>query len=254
MHRLRGVYRNVSGTSPASRAGAAAGDRIALHRLPRLHRSVPCRRARSRGTSTTVSHEGVHPIERESYRIMRSRVDFSRWPAGAREVVERMVHATADESFEATALIGAMSVDTTVDALRSGANVLCDSKMVLAGIPLVAAHAPVDCYLDRVAEVGGKTRSAAAIEIAAKDHPRGAVWVIGNAPTALIRLIELHEAGEVVPAAVIGLPVGYVGAAEAKARLWASQLQPVSITNRGLRGGSPVAAATLNAIARLAWP
>jgi precorrin-8X/cobalt-precorrin-8 methylmutase len=201
-----------------------------------------------------MSGEAVHPIELESYRIMRSRVDFSHWPEGARDVVERMVHATADESFEVTAMVGAMSVQATVDALRSGAHVICDSKMVMAGIPLVAAHAPVDCYLDRVGARTGTTRSAEAIEIASRDHRHGAVWVIGNAPTALVRLIELHEAGEVIPAAVVGLPVGYVGAAEAKARLWASQLQPVSITNRGLRGGSPVAAAALNAVARLVWP
>lgn len=207
-----------------------------------------------------MSRDAVHPIERESYRIMRSRVDFSRWPEGAREVVERMVHATADESFEATALVGAMSVQATVDALRSGAQVICDSKMVMAGIPLVTAHSPVDCYLDRVGSAIGQplgttqTRSAEAIEVASREHRYGGVWVIGNAPTALVRLIELHEAGEVVPAAVVGLPVGYVGAAEAKARLWASQLQSVSITNQGLRGGSPVAAAALNAIARMAWP
>ena len=200
-----------------------------------------------------MSGEVVHPIERESYRIMRSRVDFSRWPAGAREVVERMVHATADESFEETALVGAMSVQATVDALRSGAQVICDSKMVMAGVPLVAARAPVDCYLDRVEAATAITRSAQAIEIASRAHREGAVWVIGNAPTALVRLIELYEAGDVIPAAVVGLPVGYVGAAEAKARLWASKLQPASITNQGLRGGSPVAAAALNALARLAW-
>jgi precorrin-8X/cobalt-precorrin-8 methylmutase len=207
-----------------------------------------------------MNRDGVHPIERESYRIMRSRVDFSRWPEGARDVVERMVHATADESFEATALVGSMSVQAAVDALRSGAQVICDSKMVMAGMPFVATHSPLDCYLDRVGSATGQpdrtgqTRSAAAIEVASREHRHGGVWVIGNAPTALVRLIELHEAGEVIPAAVVGLPVGYVGAAEAKARLWASRLQSVSITNRGLRGGSPVAAAALNAIARMAWP
>ncbi|HEX4865585.1 MAG TPA: precorrin-8X methylmutase [Acidimicrobiales bacterium] len=206
-----------------------------------------------------MNSEAVHPIEQESYRIMRSRVNFSRWRAGARDVVERMVHATADESFEETALVGTTSVEAAVGALRSGAQVVCDSRMVMAGIPFVAARVPVDCYLDRVAaatddRATGKTRSAYAIEAASRDHRAGAVWVIGNAPTALVRLMDLYEAGEVVPAAVVGLPVGYVGAAEAKARLWASQLQPVSITNRGLRGGSPVAAAALNAIARLAWP
>ena len=169
------------------------------------------------------------------------------------------MHATADESFAETGLIGARSVEAAVGALRSGAGVVCDAKMVVAGVPFVAQHARIDCYLDRVprnssdAVAIGRTRSAEAIELASKNHPDGAVWVIGNAPTALERLLELHESGNVFPSAVIGLPVGYVGAAEAKERLWASQLRPVSITNRGARGGSAVAAAALNALARLAW-
>jgi precorrin isomerase len=108
------------------------------------------------------------------------------------------------------------------------------------------------CLLDDVpAATGGDTRSSAAIRLAAADHPDGALWVIGNAPTALRTLVELHAAGRVRPAAVVGLPVGYVGAAEAKAALWASPLRPVAITNVGERGGSPVAAAAVNALARL---
>ena len=78
------------------------------------------------------------------------------------------------------------------------------------------------------------------------------MWVIGNAPTALAQLLALHAAGVVEPAAVIGLPVGYVGAAEAKEALWAGDLQTVAVTNAGERGGSPVAAAALNALYLLA--
>ncbi len=201
-----------------------------------------------------MSGADVHPIEEESYRIMRARVDFSRWPAGARGVVERMVHATADESFSETALVGDGFVAAAVSALESGAAVVCDSRMVVAGVPALAGRVQVECYLDRVPRAApGTTRSAEAIELAAAEHPEGAVWAIGNAPTALHRLLELHEAGAVSPAVVIGLPVGYVGASEAKAALWESPLCAISLTNAGRRGGSPVAAAALNALARLAW-
>jgi precorrin-8X/cobalt-precorrin-8 methylmutase len=204
-----------------------------------------------------VSGPLIHPIEDESYRIMRSRVDFSHLPAGARHVVERMVHATADESFSESALVGERFVEAAVEALGTGAAVVCDSRMVLAGVPGVARRAAVHCYLDRVGQDSvsrGSTRSAESIVLAADEHPDGAVWVIGNAPTALARLLELQQAGRVRPSAVIGLPVGYVGAADAKAALWDSPLRPISVTNVGRRGGSPVAAAALNAVSRLAWP
>jgi precorrin-8X/cobalt-precorrin-8 methylmutase len=196
-----------------------------------------------------VTDRPVHPIEAESYRIMAEEVDLSAWPPGARHVVARMIHATADESFALTARVGDGAVEAAVGALRAGAAVVCDAHMVVAGIPTVAT---ARCFLDRVptAPPGG-TRAAAAMEVAADGHPEGALWVIGNAPTALDRLLALVAAGLVRPAAVIGVPVGYVGAADAKAALWASPLRPVAITNTGRRGGSPVAAAVVNALARL---
>lgn len=192
----------------------------------------------------------VHPIEAESYRILGERVDLSAWPDGARDVVARMVHATADESFALTTRIGEGAVQAAVAALTAGAAVVCDARMVVAGIPAVAGAV---CLLDEVPEAPpGGTRSAAAIRLAAGRHPDGALWVVGNAPTALFALLELAATGAVRPAAVVGLPVGYVGAAEAKEALWASNLRRVSITNRGARGGSPVAAGAVNALARLA--
>jgi precorrin-8X/cobalt-precorrin-8 methylmutase len=192
----------------------------------------------------------AHPIEAESYRRMAARVDLSAWPEGARQVVARMIHATADESFATSARVGPRAVDAAVAALRRRVTVVCDTRMVMAGIPAVQS---TRCFLDRVAgALPGSTRTAAAIELAAREHPDGALWVIGNAPTALVRLLELHDRGRVSPAAVVGLPVGYVGAAEAKAALWNSPLQPVAITNVGARGGSPVAAAAVNALAALA--
>ena len=196
----------------------------------------------------------VHPIEVESYRIMAGMVDLDGWPPRERAVVARMVHATADESFAASARIGAGAVAAGVAALAGGAAVICDARMVMAGVPSVAAHTEVSCYLDRVDRPGleGDTRSAAAIEVAAAEHPDDAMWVVGNAPTALARLIELHAAGRLRPACVIGVPVGYAGAAEAKQALWDSPLRDRAITNEGRRGGSPVAAAALNALFRLA--
>ena len=195
----------------------------------------------------------IHPIEAQSYAIMARRVDLSGWPPGSLDVVARMIHATADESFAATARIGDHAVDAAIRALRGRAPVICDAGMVVAGVPSVAHHTDVRCYLEDVAEApAGGTRSAAAIAAAAAEHPAGAIWVIGNAPTALAELLRLHDAGRLQPAAVIGVPVGYVGAAEAKAALWDSPLRPLTITNTGQRGGSPVAAAALNAIYRLA--
>lgn len=192
----------------------------------------------------------IHPIEEASYRILEARVDLSGWPAGARDVVARMIHATADESFAATARIGEQAVEAAVAALAAGAPVVCDARMVVAGIPSVAG---ARCLLDEVPEApAGDTRSAAAIRLAAERHPDGALWVIGNAPTALFALLELHAAGKVRPAAVVGLPVGYVGAAESKDALWRGPLGPLAITNTGVRGGSPAAAGAVNALARLA--
>jgi precorrin-8X/cobalt-precorrin-8 methylmutase len=200
-----------------------------------------------------VTQPPAHPIEAQSYSILAERVDLSNWPHQDRPVVARMIHATADESFAESARVGRDAVASTIAALRRSAPVVCDTNMVAAGVPAVASMTNVVCYLDQVgAQPAGGTRAAAAIGLAAREHPDGAIWVIGNAPTALVRLIRLHLDGAVRPAAVIGLPVGYVGATEAKAQLWSSPLKDVCVTNCGPRGGSPVAAAALNALARLA--
>jgi precorrin-8X/cobalt-precorrin-8 methylmutase len=189
-----------------------------------------------------------HPIEVESYRIMFERVDFSMWPPGQRDVVARMVHATADESFATSARIGSNAVPAALDALRRRAPIVVDSMMVAAG----ARQLVTTCTLDDVVDPpDGSTRSAAAMTLAAKRHPVGAIWVVGNAPTALTEVLALHGRNEIAPALVIGLPVGFVGAADAKAALWAGPLASISITNAGERGGSAVAAAALNALRRL---
>ncbi len=189
----------------------------------------------------------IHPIEAESYRILAERIDLSDREPLARAVIERMIHATADLSFAESARIGDRAAHAMFEALSADAPVIVDAAMVAAGI----TRYPTKCYLPEVPTAPeGSTRSAAAFRLAATEHPTGAIFVCGNAPTALFELIEMHAAGLVEPAAVVGLPVGFVGAKESKAALWESDLASVSITNEGERGGSPPAAGAVNAIVR----
>lgn len=192
--------------------------------------------------------DAIHPIEQESYRILDERVDLSSWPEPARAVVARVIHATADVEYATTMRIGSQAVEAALDAVASGAPTICDAHMLRVGITRLEA----ECLLDEVPFAPpGSTRSAAAIRLAAERHPEGALWVIGNAPTALEELLRLHAAGQVNPAAVIGLPVGFVGAAESKAALWSGPLMEVAITNTGEKGGTPAAASATNALTRL---
>jgi precorrin-8X/cobalt-precorrin-8 methylmutase len=185
----------------------------------------------------------THPIEVESYRIMSERVDLSSWSPLSRVVVARLIHASADVDYASTARVSDDAVQHGIDALRRGAPVICDAHMVRVGI--VGAGAA--CLLDEVPTApAGSTRAAAAMRLGAERHPDGALFVVGNAPTALFELLAL----DVRPALVVGLPVGFVGAAESKAALLASGIP--CITNVGEKGGSAVAAAAVNAIARLA--
>jgi precorrin-8X/cobalt-precorrin-8 methylmutase len=195
-----------------------------------------------------IEHPNVHPIEAESYRILASRLDLGHMDSGPRAVVERVIHASADLSYATTIVISEGAVDAGLAALAAGAPVVVDVAMVAAGITSVAT----ECLLGLAqAGVGGHpTRSANAMRLAAERHPDGAVFVVGCAPTALTALIDLAAAGAVRPALVIGLPVGFVGAAESKEALRQSGL--ASISNVGEKGGSAVAAAALNALVRLA--
>jgi precorrin-8X/cobalt-precorrin-8 methylmutase len=190
---------------------------------------------------------GVNPIEAESYRILEGRIDLSGWPPGPRAVVARVVHATADLDFAATMAVDEAAVVAGVAALRAGAVVVTDVEMTRAAITGI----PTACYLAEVEVAGdGLTRSAAAMRLAAARHPHGAIFAIGCAPTALAELVRLAGAGAVAPALVVGLPVGFVGAAEAKEALRRSGLPAVS--NQGEKGGSAAAGAAVNALVRLA--
>ena len=191
----------------------------------------------------------VHPIEAESYRILAARVDLSPFGPLTRAVVARVVHASADPEYARTLVAAEADLAAGVDALRSGAVVVTDVEMVRHGIAGVDAR----CYLPPAGEAPGApagTRSADGMRAAAARHPRGAMFVVGCAPTALAEVVRLHAAGELDPALVIGLPVGFVGAADAKSALRARGMPAVS--NVGDKGGSAVAAAAVNALARLA--
>lgn len=191
---------------------------------------------------------GRHRIEEESYRLLRERVDLSHLPAVTRAVVERVVHATADTSFASTMVVDEEAARRAVRALSEGAPVVTDVEMVRAGIPGSL------CYLGQAREepAGATTLSARGIRLAARAHEEGALFAVGCAPSALDELVSLAEEGSVRPLLVVGVPVGYVGAAEAKERLRAARPLLPAISNRGERGGSAVAAAVVNALTRLA--
>lgn len=187
----------------------------------------------------------VHPIEAESYRILAQRVDLSGLGPLAGAVVARVIHASADLEYATTMVVDDAAVEAGVAALAGGAPVVVDVEMLRHGITGVEAR----CHLPAQAP-DGATRAAAGMALAAARHPRGAVVVVGCAPTALEEVVRLHESGRFAPALVVGLPVGFVGAAESKERLRASGL--AAISNVGEKGGSAVAAAAVNALVRLA--
>ena len=189
----------------------------------------------------------VHPIEAQSYRILADRVDLSAFGPGAAAVIARVVHASADVEYASTMVVDESAVAAGVEALRTGAPVVADVGMVAAGISGPA----VCCHLAAVAPGHGSTRSAAGMRAAAARHPEGAVVVVGCAPTALAEVVRLWVEGVFRPAVVVGLPVGFVGAAEAKQAV-RSVPGLLSISNVGEKGGSAVAAAAVNALARLA--
>jgi precorrin isomerase len=188
----------------------------------------------------------IHPIEAESYRILAARVDLSHFRPASRVIVERIIHASADPEYATSMRVDAAAVDAGVRALRAGDPVLCDVEMVRHGVRGIRA----ECLLAAAGGDAETTRSALGMRAAAALHPVGAIVVVGCAPTALDEIVDLTEHGVFTPAVVVGLPVGFVGAAESKARLRASGLP--AITNVGEKGGSAVAAAAVNALVRLA--
>ena len=185
----------------------------------------------------------IHPIETESYRILRDLVDLSHLEPLSRAVAERVIHASADLEYADSLVLNESVLRGGVEALRRGASIVVDVGMVAAGVTAREALCFVSDPRPRgLSERLGLPRSAAGFRLAAAEVGEGAVWVVGSAPTALFELLEMN----VEPALVVGLPVGFVGAAESKEVLIESGLPAVS--NRGPKGGSAVAAAALNAL------
>jgi precorrin-8X/cobalt-precorrin-8 methylmutase len=185
----------------------------------------------------------VHPIEAESYRILRELVDLSRFGSLGRAVAERVIHASADLEYAESLVLDEGALENGLRALRRGEPIIADVGMAAAGITARETRCFVsDPRAKRLSEDLDTTRSAAGFRLAAMEVGSGAAWVVGNAPTALFELLDLA----VEPALVVGLPVGFVGAAESKEKLLESGLP--AITNRGPKGGSAVAAAALNAL------
>ena len=195
-------------------------------------------------------------IYAESFRIIRDEADLARFPDDVEPVVVRMIHAAADPAIARDIAFTPGVVDAARAALSAGAPILCDSTMTATGIIRSRlAGNEVRCVLAdaRVAELARAnetTKTAAAVDLwLAEGWLDGAVVAIGNAPTALFRLLELVGTSGVRPAAVVGIPVGFVGAAESKQALVDSDLGLEYLTELGRRGGSAVTVAAINAIA-----
>ncbi|MEU3643325.1 precorrin-8X methylmutase [Lentzea sp. NPDC034063] len=192
-------------------------------------------------------------IYRQSFATIRAESDLTRFPGDVAKVVVRMIHACGMTDLPTDVAFSPNVVRDARAALRAGAPILCDANMVASGV--TRRRLPKDnevlCYLGdprtptRAQEIGN-TRSAAALELLA-DRFDGAVIAIGNAPTALFHLLDLIAAGAPRPAAVLGIPVGFIGAAESKEALAATDLEHLVV--RGRRGGSAMTAAAINAIA-----
>jgi precorrin-8X/cobalt-precorrin-8 methylmutase len=200
-------------------------------------------------------HDGRAIYER-SFAIIRAEADLSRFCQEEADIAVRMIHACGVVAAAEHIAFGGGLVAAARAALARGAPILCDAEMVAHGITRarLPAQNEVICTLrdtrvPALAEKLGTTRSAAALELWA-DHLAGAVIAIGNAPTALFRLLEMLDAGAARPAAIIGVPVGFVGAAEAKAALAADPRSVPFLVVRGRMGGSAMAAAAINALAR----
>jgi len=197
-------------------------------------------------------------IYRQSFATIRAEADLSRFPADVARVVVRLIHTCGQTDVTEHVAFTSDVVTRAHEALVAGAPVLCDSSMVAAGITrsrLPADNEVVSLVADeRAPDLAARwatTRSAAAVDLWADRLP-GAVLAIGNAPTALFRLLELVDGGVAPPAAVLGGPVGFVGSAQSKQELIDDPRGMSYLVVTGRRGGSAMAAAAVNAIATVA--
>ncbi|MBQ0851350.1 precorrin-8X methylmutase [Streptomyces sp. NPDC057621] len=209
-----------------------------------------------KNTVTTYDYEkDGAAIYRQSFATIRAEADLAALPPDVSQVAVRMIHACGMVDLVRDLAFTPDVVSRAREALRAGAPILCDVQMVASGVTRKRLPADNDvlCTLSdpavpELAAKLGTTRSAAALELW-RDRLEGSVVAIGNAPTALFRLLEMIEEGAPRPAAVIGVPVGFIGAAESKDALAAHPSGLEHLVVRGRRGGSALAASALNAIA-----
>src|SRR5262249_45109546 len=217
---------------------------------PRWHRG-----ARAMAEPRTYIRDG-DAIYQRSFAIIRAEADLSAFSAEEAEVAVRMIHACGQVEVAKHIAFGQNLVSAARAALSAGAAILCDAEMVAHGVTRARLPAKNDviCTLrdprvPALAETLGTTRSAAALDLWG-ERLAGSVVAIGNAPTALFRLLEMLGAGASKPAAIVGIPVGFVGAAESKDALAANRHGVPWLIVRGRMGGSAMTAAAVNALAR----
>ena len=196
-------------------------------------------------------------IEELSFKIIDQEAGSHEFNGDQWSIVRRMIHTSADFEYKEMIRFHPDAIQAGISAIRAGKSIITDTNMARVGIrkaELERFGATVKCYMTdpeigEKARSNGTTRAKAAVEAAVTNMKDG-IYVIGNAPTALMRLCELMQAGEARPALVVGLPVGFVNAAESKATL--IELDYPYISNVGRKGGSNVAASVVNALAKLA--
>lgn len=197
-------------------------------------------------------------IERQSFVQIRELADLSRFDPDQQQVAMRLIHTCGDPAIIDDLYFSEWAVQAGLEALHRGTAVLCDVEMVRQGLSRRYLDAPIHCFLnaqgiEEQARGTGETRSMAALAWW-RPHLAGSIVAIGNAPTALFRLLEMLAEGAPRPALIIGMPVGFVGARESKQALLEVaplQLGVPCITLSGRRGGSALTAATVNALARM---
>ena len=198
-----------------------------------------------------------HEIERLSFQIIDQEAGVHHFTAQQWTIVRRIIHTTADFEFKETVRFHPLAVSAGVDAIRNGKMIITDTNMARVGIrskEIEQFGGQVKCYINdplihqKAAETGD-TRAKTAVEAAASEL-KGGIYVVGNAPTALLHLMELVAEKKAQPALIVGLPVGFVNAAESKAALM--EMNYPYISNVGRKGGSNVAASVVNALAILA--
>ncbi len=196
-------------------------------------------------------------IEALSFRIIDQEAGPHAYTESEWSIIRRMIHTSADFEYMHTTRIHPRAIEAGIGALHNGRNIVTDTSMARAGIrksEIYRFGGSVECLIDdgtvaQAAKESGCTRAKAAVD-AAVPLMKGGIYVVGNAPTALLRLIELMRSGEAEPSLVVGLPVGFVNAAESKSEL--AQMEVPHITNAGRKGGSNVAASIVNALAIMA--